>query len=343
MNKTVKYQLTAIGLLMSCIFSAQAAKVDSNISWENVHYGTAGDYAGPRIDTTISPDNSNWYFSLGWRQNRTKGQETEVYQSGTSGATETVTANVKDYQRLDFKIAYRYRLDKGWVQPAIGYRQDLSLFPNGKTGRSEYYLFEIMHNYPITERLSSTGWIKLQFNPNESITYTSKRSTSDFYPGTTNPRPANYRIVDRDESVTWEVEQGFRYAFSPKFNVTAALNDTGNRQEQDDLINSSVTKRDLQFRLYLTYNTDFGLQFSPYLRKTIFGDAKEWKLSNNDTATPVYLDKDTTRYAMRMSYPLNKNVSLTGEYYIERVKKTSHLSSDETKQKYLKLGLRVTF
>lgn len=337
MNKHIKYQLTAIGLLASCVFSAQAAKVDSTISWENVRYGTAGDYSGPRIDGTINPDNSNWYFSFRWNQNRTKGTETEVYTTGTSGATEKVTANVRDYQRLDFKASYRYRLDKGWVQPGLGYRQDLTLAANGKTTRSEYYLFEILHNYPITERLSSTGWIKLQFNPSENIAYESKRSTA-------NNSATNYRNVKRDETITWEVEQGLRYAFSPKFNVVFALNDTGNRQEQDDLINSSVTRRDFQFRLYLNYTTDFGLSFMPYYRKTIFGDAKEWKLSNRDDATyPVYLDKDTTRYAMRVSYPLNNNVSLIAEYYHEIVKKSSRFDSDTSRQKYAKLGLRVTF
>lgn len=62
----------------------QAANVNAILSWEDVRYndeynktgdntGQARNYHGYRLDTTISPDNSNWTFSFGIRQNRSKG------------------------------------------------------------------------------------------------------------------------------------------------------------------------------------------------------------------------------------------------------------------------------
>lgn len=323
----------------------QAANVNAILSWEDVRYndeynktgdntGQARNYHGYRLDTTISPDNSNWTFSFGIRQNRSKGYTRTVndtnpaYSSASSKPQIEQLIGQRDYQRMDFGVGYRYRFSNGWVQPSINIRQDKTININGNNDTFDFYNMDITYNYNITEQLVWNG----RFKP-ELIKYEYKRNKAS------SNNSKEQQLHQRATRLGYELEQGLRYLITPNWNMEIAYNDIRNRRDDNaQWENSTLTESNPQLRLYMTYKTNFGLTLSPYVRKSILGKIKV----KNESSGSVE-KRDLTRYAMRVQYQVNNNFTLLGEFYRENVKFTNNPDKATSKQNYLRLGMRVTF
>lgn len=327
----------------------QAANVNAILSWEDVRYndvyddngintGKGRNYHGYRLGMSVSPDNSNWTFNLGFRQNRSKGytQSVKDKNPAANGAQMQQIAGKRDYQRLDFGVSYRYRFNNGWVQPSFNIRQDKTLSAAGANHTTDYYNMDLYYNYNITDRLVWNG----RFKP-EVVKYENNRQ----YIGSNNS--ADVAKHTRKTQFGWEIEQGLRYLVSPNFNFEIAYNDVRKRQDDDKPVwdNTTNTESNPQLRIYMTYKTSFGLTLSPYIRKSIFGKIKvkdECNLSKGKCTGAFTEKRDLTRYALRAQYQLSNNVTLMADYYRENVK-FLNIDKETSKQNYLRLGMRFTF
>ncbi|MCW9718735.1 outer membrane beta-barrel protein [Avibacterium sp. 21-599] len=343
MRTTKKLLLTASSLLLLS-WQAEAASINAILSWEDVRYnddynsdgyntGVARNYHGYRLDTTISPDNSNWSFTFGIRQNRSKGYNKIVddtnplYKNDNPKPQISQLIGQRDYQRLDFGVGYCYRFNKGWVQPSFNVRQDKTININGNNDTADFYNMDLTYNYNIADRWVLNG----RFKP-EVIKYEYKRNKLS------SNNSKDQQIHQRATRFGYEIEQGLRYLVTPNLNFEIAYNDIRNRRDDNaQWENSSLTESNPQLRLYMTYKTNFGLTISPYFRKSIFGKIKV-KSEFADTVEK----RDQTRYAFRMNYQINNNFMILSEFYREN---TKFLNTDKqtSKQNYLRLGMRVTF
>lgn len=341
--KMVKPVLLVASLSFITCQQAHAANVNAILSWENVRYndvysdgvnvGHGRNYQGYRLDMSVSPDNSNWMFNLGFRQNRSKGYTKIVDDTNPAYRNQLPKRQIaqvlgkRDYQRFDFGVSYRYRFTNGWVEPSFNIRQDKTLNVNGANNTTDFYNMDLYYNYNITDRLVWNG----RFKP-EVVKYELNRHLI----GSNNS--AQVAKHQRKTQFGWEIEQGLRYLFSPNFNVEVAYNDVRKRLEDNaQWEGSTSTESNPQLRLYLTYKTSFGLTVSPYIRKSIFGKVKIKSESDNSLEK-----RDLVRYALRTQYKINNNFMLLGEFYRENVK---FLDSDKptSKQNYLRLGVKITF
>lgn len=312
-----------------------AASVNAILTWEDVRYndryengvniGKSDAYRGYRVDTIISPDNSNWTFTFGIRQNRSNG-----YHKTASNSQVVQLTRQRDYQRLDFGVGYRYRFAKGWVQPSINIRQDKTININGNNDTSDFYTMDLTYNYNITDQLVWNG----RFKP-ELVKYEYKRNLLS------SASASEQAKHQRKTRFGYELEQGLRYLITPNWNVEIAYNDLRNRRDDNSQWeNGTYTESNPQLRLYTTYKTSFGLTLSPYVRKSILGKIK---VRDESSSTLTVEKRDLSRYAFRAQYQINNNFALLGEFYRENIKFLNNPAKQTSKQNYVRLGMRVTF
>lgn len=133
--QSIGYSVLAGLTAMTMASSANAAKGSLNTSYEVGDYGNgdAYNYAGPRVDLTMNPDGSNWYFDLGVRK-----------RNHDSGQT---------YSRTDMGASYRFRFANGWVQPGVKVRRDETLYNSDYAGRLINYKYSLEQGpYRITSK-----------------------------------------------------------------------------------------------------------------------------------------------------------------------------------------------
>lgn len=323
--KINKMKLTLLSVSFAFVVGgvAEAARVDATLSWEDVKYdkhedyGKYRDYRGPRVEAIINPDNTNWRIYFRWNQNRSNGY------INNSGAL----VSQRDYQRLDIGLGYRYRFQDSWFEPRFYTRQYKTININGTNTTNDSYAFELYYNYNLSPRWVLNGQIKPAITKSEgSRTYLSNANATT---------RANHM---RKTVFGWEIEQGLRYIINPDWNVEVAYNDTRSRQDDDassfNWEDATLTRSNPQLRIYTNYKTSFGLTFSPYIRKSIFGKVKYKRESTGE-----YAVGDFTRYALRVQYQINNHFALTGEYYKDKTKSDAGTSRND----YLRLGVRVIF
>ena len=299
-------RVSCISLALCMIpLSAQAARVNATLSWESGDYGTTYNYAGPRLDMSINPDGSNWYYTLGYR-NRT--HETN-----------------QNYTRTEGQAAYRFRYAEGWIQPHLNIRQDVTSFESNSRTKVDHYKAGVTYIHDIADSWSLWGVLKGGIE---------RQSDTN----------ASQGITRESDYLQWELEPGIRYSFTPNSRVTASYYNNGVRSDKGETWGLSDDKSSEQVRLYYFYRADNGFTFSPYIRQAIgWGNQHTWYESAALDGT-VALNK-VSRYALQMSYPIFDSVSLTAEYYIEDVeyKENFDLGKDDLRVKYLKLGVRASF
>ena len=306
--------LVAMGVLAALLpWQASAAKINATLSHESGDYGSDYNYAGPRLDMTINPDGSNWYYSMGWRDRSHDSDQT--------------------YNRTDFTAAYRFRFDGGWIQPNVQIRKDTSTYANGSKLVTDFYKSETVYMYSFNDRWGIWGeaTIGLDKQTNKSVSVVDgKVAVSEM----------------KNDYLSWEVEPGVRYYFTDGSRVTLSYYNVGQRSTKGGEKDWGFAdhKSSQQARLYYYVNTPIGLTISPYIRLPLgYGDTHAWYDSAAWAETKT--QSKTSRYALQLAYPLTDSIQLQGEYYFEetKYKEGYTMGKPDGEVHYLKLGVRAAF
>lgn len=197
--QSVGYSVLAGLTAMTMASTASAAKISLTTSYEVGDYGSTYNYDGPRLDMTINPDGTNWYFDIGTRKrNHDSGQR---------------------YSRTDLSAGYRFRFENGWIQPVAKVRRDETLYNSTSGGRlmTDIYGLEINHILSLGGNWGLWGDWSFQMMKEASEQVKSgalEKIHSDGY--------------------TWEIEEGIRYYFSNDSRITVSLYDFGRLADKGD-------------------------------------------------------------------------------------------------------------
>ena len=297
---------TFAGLAVLFVASdASAAKVSLNASYEVGDYGSGDsyNYGGPRIDLTMNPDGSNWYFDLGTRKrNHDSGQR---------------------YSRTDLGASYRFRFANGWVQPGVKVRRDETLYNAATAGRLMNDQYGIDLNHVVALGGNWGLWGDWSF-------FMIKETSESVKSG------ALEKIYS--DGYSWEIEEGVRYYLSNSAHLTISLYDTGVYQDKGDMWGSGGSRGSTQIRGYFNHRFTNGLTIQPYFRLPVgYGYRDKWYENAADQ------ESKTTRYALQMNYPITDFLRLNGEYYIEHSKYTPESKKDDGHSQYFRLGLNFVF
>lgn len=295
-----------MGMVLALLPAAgQAAKVNLTTSWVTGDYGTDYDYSGPRLDLNLNPDGSNWYYDLGYRKQMHDSEQR--------------------YQRLEVMAGYRFRFNEGWVQPSFRIREDTSTYISGNRTTVDFYTAHLAAQYLLSERFILTGNTILGIEREEVNTASNQ----------------SLRQADR---LTWEIEPGIRFKSSVNTMVTLNYFNAGKRSDKGDTWGLTDDSRNQQMRLYFNWNTPFGLVLTPYVRYSLnYGETSGWYESAAFRETKT--KSKVNRLALQLAYPLTDTFRILAEYYHEDVKyKEGYtMGKDDSKSKYMKIGIRATF
>ncbi len=305
--QSIGYSVLAGLTAMTMASSANAAKVSLNTSYEVGDYGSgdAYNYAGPRVDLTMNPDGSNWYFDLGVRK-----------RNHDSGQT---------YSRTDMGASYRFRFANGWVQPGVKVRRDETLYNSDSAGRliNDQYSLELTH---ILALRGNWGlWGDWSFNMTKETNESAKGGALE---------------TIHSDGYGWEIEQGVRYYLSNVSHMTVSLYDMGVLQDKGDMWGTGGSRGTTQIRGYYSHRFANGLSIQPYVRIPVgYGYRDKWYETAADQ------ESKTTRYALQMNYPITDAIRINGEYYIEHSKYTpeSKHKKPNSHSQYFRLGLNFIF
>ncbi len=290
---SVTLLLPLIGLGLFSIKS-HAATVNAMVSWETADYKTPNNYDGYRLDFNINPEKSNWYYDIGFRQRKMD--------------------NNNRYQRYDLQASYRFKLNNGWIQPGLKYRQDMTNYDNGNRLIIDYYESKTNYQFPMTDKWQLSG----------SVLF-----------GVQKKADKRGMITTNTDHLGWEIEPGVRFLATPNINATLAYFDGGRQANHPDEYDTKETNHNQQVRVYANWNTPIGLVISPSLRKSVLGKMED------RTNKGVRLDKDLTRYTLQLGYQINNDWRVMTEYYNEKVKNKN--DNTTSTQDYFKVSVRTTF
>lgn len=299
--------IVAAGLLSLLLpLQANAAKINATLSHESGDYGSDYNYTGPRLDITINPEGSNWYYSLGYRDREHDSKQT--------------------YTRAEGEVSYRFRFDGGWIQPSVTLRKDTTTYNTGTRIVMEKFATETKYLYSFNDNWGIWGEVQVSLDKQKSDTF------------------GDDPVALHSDYFAWEFEPGVRYYFSNDSRFTLSYYNVGQRSDKGDTWGLSDDKSSQQARLYYYWKHASGLSFSPYIRVPLgYGDTSAWydSASFDETKTK----SKTSRYAMQMAYPLSDSLQLQVEYYFEETKYKAgyNMGKEDGETKYLKVGVRAAF
>lgn len=297
--------LLKLGIFISCVSpTVEAAKVNVTLSQESGNYGSDYDYTGPRLDLTVNPDASNWYFILGYR-NRTHD----------SHAT---------YNRVDFQTAYRFRFNGGWIQPAFKIRKDTTSYPGGSQAVLDIYQNENKYLFTLTDNWSLYGTIQVGLQKSENKSATAPPMDSDYF--------------------IWEIEPGISYSFTPNSKVSVAYYNKGQRSDKGNEWGLTDNDKAQQARLYYNWDTPIGLTISPYMRYSLgYAEASSWydSFAYTETKALSKLNRYAIQISYPLTSYLRLQAEYYVEK--SDFKKGYTLGKEDSTTKYLKLGARFSF
>lgn len=283
----------------------QAAQVNATLSWVTGDYGTTCDYSGPRLDMTINPDGSNWYYDLGFRK--------QLHDTD------------QRYQRMEVSAGYRFRFAEGWVQPSFRLREDLSTYASGNRTTINFYDAKVAGQYQLSERFAFVGNMIVGMEREEANT-------------------ASNLVERNSDRLSWEIEPGIRFKSSANTQMTLNYFNAGKRSDKGETWGLSDDSKNQQVRFYFNWNTPIGLVLTPYARYSLdYGETSGWYESAAFSETKTMSKVD--RLALQLAYPLSDTFRLQAEYYIENVKYQEGytMGKDDSRVKYMRVGVRATF
>lgn len=308
--QSIGYSVLAGLTAMTMASSANAAKISLTTSYEVGDYGSDYNYDGPRLDMTINPDGTNWYFDIGTRKrNHDNGQR---------------------YSRTDLSAGYRFRFENGWIQPEAKIRRDETLYKSSNGGRlmTDIYGLELNHILSLGGNWGLWGDWSFQMMKETSESVKSGALESIY-----------------SDAYTWEIEEGIRYYFSNDSRITVSLYDFGRLADKGSDWGVGGSNWSSQARAYYYHKFANGLSIQPYVRYPLsWGERQQWYVSPSMPEGSDQLSK-VTRYAFQFTYPVTTAMRLVGEYYLEDIKYKEGFSTgkDDSKTKYFKLGLNFNF
>lgn len=297
--------LLAAGLLTVLLpLQVDAAKINATLSHESGDYGSDYNYAGPRLDMTINPDGSNWYYSLGYRDRE--------HDSG------------QNYTRADSEAAYRFRFEGGWIQPSVKMRKDTTTYDNGTRIVLNKYATETKYTYSFNDTWGLWGEVEFSLD----------RQTHDTYGKTPITRESDY--------LSWEVEPGVRYYFADSSRITLSYYNTGQRSDKGETWGLTDDKSSQQARLYYYWKTPVGLTLSPYVRVPLgYGSESSWYPKSNGTKSLSKVSRYALQvaYPLTSTFQLQAEYYVEDIQY----KTGQSMGKEDGQVNYLKLGVRAAF
>ncbi len=291
--------------VISVLASVNAeAKTNLVASYESGKYESDYSYSGPRIDMTLNPDGSNWYFNLGYR-NRTHDSK-QVYIRADSGA------------------AYRFRFNRSWIQPSVKIRQDITNYDSGSRLTTDFYKTETKYVLDLNSQWALWGEIDFGLARQEDKNVSGTVRNSDY--------------------ITWEVEPGVRYSFSKNLSTTLAYYNTGERSDKGETWGLTDNTKNHQARWYLHWRAPMGFVVSPYIRYSLdYGKTSSWYESASfpETATKSKVARYAMRLAYSISSSVQLQAEYYFEDL--QFKEGYAMGKDDSQMQYLKLGVRASF